>query len=117
MAPRYELNQPSNESYSSYSVFSQLFGCSLNVFFLFPVSLCRAEACGGVLPNASAVEAVVCSCFSAEPAGGDDPEPRVMVASGDSPEPVLPQVLEGSAAANICVAFCLTCIVHAHSSG
>lgn len=33
MAPRYELNQPSNESYS---VFSQLFGCSLNAFFYFP---------------------------------------------------------------------------------
>jgi hypothetical protein len=33
MAPRYELNQPSNESYS---IFSQLFGCSLNAFFYFP---------------------------------------------------------------------------------
>jgi hypothetical protein len=33
MAPRYELNQPSNESYS---IFSQLFGYSLNAFFYFP---------------------------------------------------------------------------------
>ena len=90
---------------------------SVSMPFFFPVWLCRTEACGGVLPNASAGEAVGCSCFSAEPAGGDDAEPRVVVASGDSPEPVLPQVLEGSAAANGCVAFCITGIVQAHSSG
>ena len=89
------------------------------LFVLFPVWLCRTEACGGVLPNASAGEAVGCSGFSAEPAGGDDAEPRVVVASGDSPEPVLPQVLEGSAAANLCVAFCITVtgIIQVHSIG
>jgi hypothetical protein len=59
---------------------------------------------------------ISCNCLSAEPAGGDDLEPRVVVASGDSSEPVLYQVLESSAIANIRVAFCLTGIVHAHSS-
>jgi hypothetical protein len=53
--------------------------------------------------------------LSAEPTGGDDPEPRVVVALGDSSEPVLSHVIESSAIENIRVAFRLTCIVRAHS--
>jgi hypothetical protein len=76
MAPRYELNQPSN-AYAGKVVYQlQLFGSRTS-----------------------------CNCLLAEPAGGDDPEPRVVVALGDSFEPVLSQVIESSAIANIRVAF------------
>ena len=71
--------------------------------------LCRTAACGSVLPNAPAVQAVCRGGFPAEPAGGDDAEPGELAASGDSPEPVLFPVLEGSAASygRGCVTFCL----------
>jgi len=69
----------------------------------------RTAACGSVLPNAPAGEAVCRGGFPAEPAGGDDAEPGELAASGDSPEPVLFPVLEGSAASygRGCVTFCL----------
>ena len=75
----------------------------LKVFFF----LRRTAACGSVLPNAPTGEAVGRGGFPAEPAGGDDAEPGELAASGDSPEPVMLPVLEGSAAAYGRVTFCL----------
>lgn len=74
---------------------------------MFSFLLRRTEACGGVLPDAPAGEAVGRRSFQAEPAGRDDAEPGELASSGDSPEPVLLPVLEGSDAAYGRVTFSL----------